>query len=77
MNMQEDGHYWDRETLHRVVRIKELTRILGLSRSTIYNKLSPRSKFYDPDFPKPLRLGSSSVGWLLSSVHQWLASRIN
>ncbi|MDH1451994.1 helix-turn-helix transcriptional regulator [Aeromonas caviae] len=49
---------------------------MGLSRSTIYNKLNPKSKSYDPDFPKPLRLGSSSVGWLLSSVHQWLTSRI-
>ncbi|MGL5472962.1 MAG: helix-turn-helix transcriptional regulator [Shewanella sp.] len=77
MNLQDKGHYWDRETLRRVVRIKELTRIVGLSRSTIYNKLNPKSKGYDPEFPKPLRLGASSVGWLLSSVDQWLISRIN
>ncbi|MGL5110633.1 MAG: helix-turn-helix transcriptional regulator [Vibrio ordalii] len=77
MNLQDKGHYWDRETLRRVVRIKELTRIVGLSRSTIYNKLNPKSKGYDPEFPKPLRLGAASVGWLLSSVDQWLISRIN
>ena len=40
----------------RIVRMKELTQILGISRSTIYDKLNPKSRRYDPRFPKPLRL---------------------
>ncbi|UBO72982.1 helix-turn-helix transcriptional regulator [Aeromonas rivuli] len=59
----------------RVVRIKELVTILGLSRSTIYNKLNASSKAYDDGFPKPIRLGAASVGWMLTEVYAWLQSR--
>ncbi|CAJ2794130.1 helix-turn-helix transcriptional regulator [Burkholderia gladioli] len=58
-----------------VLRIKELTQQTGLARSTIYEKLKASSKHYDPTFPKPIRLGTASVGWLSSEVDQWIASR--
>ncbi|WP_244746207.1 helix-turn-helix transcriptional regulator [Paraburkholderia terricola] len=58
-----------------VLRIKELTHKTGLARSTIYDKLSPSSKRFDATFPKPIRLGMSSVGWLESEVEAWIASR--
>ncbi|MGO2334684.1 helix-turn-helix transcriptional regulator [Providencia sp.] len=61
----------------RILRMTELTVILGISRSSIYEKLNPRSKYYDEDFPKPIKLGASSVGWQYASVEKWLASRIN
>ena len=62
----------------RIVRMKELTQILGISRSTIYDKLNPKSRRYDPRFPKPLRLGSigttNAVGWPRYSIQDWLLS---
>ncbi|CAJ3454290.1 phage transcriptional regulator, AlpA [Burkholderia pseudomallei] len=58
-----------------VLRIKELTQRTGLARSTIYDKLKASSKQYDATFPKPVRLGASSVGWLSSEVDQWIAAR--
>ncbi|HEQ1857600.1 TPA: AlpA family phage regulatory protein [Providencia alcalifaciens] len=60
----------------RILRMAELTVMLGISRSSIYEKLNPRSKYYDADFPKPIKLGASSVGWQYASVEKWLASRI-
>lgn len=60
----------------RILRMTELTVMLGISRSSIYEKLNPRSKYYDPDFPKPIKLGASSVGWQYASVEKWLTSRI-
>ncbi|HDR9076027.1 TPA: AlpA family transcriptional regulator [Burkholderia vietnamiensis] len=60
-----------------VLRIKELTQKTGLARSTIYDKLNASSKQYDATFPKPVRLGASSVGWISSEVDQWIASRIH
>jgi len=47
---------------------------LGLSRSTIYNKMNPRSRWYDNRFPAPRRLGGSSIGWLLADIEEWLHS---
>ena len=65
-----------RELSIRILRMTELTAILGISRSNIYEKLNPRSKYYDEDFPKPIKLGASSVGWQYASVEKWLASRM-
>lgn len=59
----------------RILRMTELTVILGISRSSIYEKLNPHSKYYDEDFPKPIKLGISSVGWLYSEIEKWVASR--
>jgi prophage regulatory protein len=40
-----------------ILRMTELTAILGISRSSIYEKLNPKSRYYDAEFPKPVRLG--------------------
>lgn len=58
--------------LSRVIRMKELTLILGLSRSTIYDKLNSNSARYDPDFPKQIKLGQSSIGWLEMDIQNWI-----
>ncbi|UNP87528.1 AlpA family phage regulatory protein [Aeromonas encheleia] len=59
----------------RVVRRKELSEILGLSASTIYDRMNPKSKRFDPTFPRPIQLGMASVGWNLSVVMAWIAAR--
>ncbi|WP_315689194.1 helix-turn-helix transcriptional regulator [Enterobacter roggenkampii] len=59
----------------RILRMAELTVLLGISRSSIYEKLNPKSRYYDADFPKPIRLGAASVGWRSTSVDEWIASR--
>ncbi|ATY82053.1 AlpA family phage regulatory protein [Aeromonas veronii] len=56
----------------RIIRMPELTRLIGLSRSTIYDRLNPESKRFDPTFPPPLKLGRSAVGWHLGAVLEWI-----
>lgn len=59
----------------RIIRINELQRLIGLSRSTIYDRLNPQSKRYDPSFPKPVKIGASAsaaVGWRLDGVMLWI-----
>ncbi|NHV25941.1 AlpA family transcriptional regulator [Burkholderia sp. D-99] len=58
-----------------ILRLKRLKEKTGISRSTVYNKMNPESKYYDAEFPRPIRLGDSSVGWRESDVDAWLASR--
>lgn len=53
----------------RILRMPELTMILGISRSSIYEKLNPKSRYYDADFPRPVRLGTASVGWQSDPTH--------
>ena len=58
----------------QVIRMKDLVVMLGLSRSTIYNKINPRSRWNDNRFPAPRRLGGASIGWLLADIEEWLHS---
>lgn len=59
-----------------ISRRRDLERRLGLSCSTIYDKINTRSPRYDPTFPKPIRLGSGAVGWLEHEVDEWLIRQI-
>ncbi|MDH1799302.1 MULTISPECIES: helix-turn-helix transcriptional regulator [Acinetobacter] len=59
----------------QIIRLPKVVEICGLSRSTVYEKLNPRSRRHDPTFPKPLRLGTSAIGWLQHEIEAWLFSK--
>lgn len=59
----------------RVLRLKQLQERIGLSRSTIYDRLNSSSPRYDKNFPKSFRLGGVAVGWLESEVEEWICDR--
>jgi prophage regulatory protein len=59
----------------KVLRLKGVMHKTGDGRSTIYNKNNPASKYYDPTYPKPIRLGAKSVGWIESEIDAWIESR--
>lgn len=61
----------------RILRIKQLSTIIGLARSTIYDRLNPKSPRHDPSFPKPIKLGMTSIGWLQTEVDQWIQSKVS
>ena len=53
----------------QLYRTKELTELLGISRSTLYNwTLSGH-------FPKPIKLGSRAIAWSESDVQDWIYSQ--
>lgn len=54
---------------HQIYRIREVTRITGLSRSTVYAYIA------EGNFPRPLRLGVRAVGWSSDALFKWLAER--
>lgn len=61
-----------------LIRRREVERRLGISRSTIYDKLSPTSPRHDPNFPKPVSLGGCgrSVGFVESEVDAYLEALV-
>lgn len=60
-----------------IIRLKQVLERTGLSRSTIYDKINPKSSRFDPLFPKQLHLGTGSVGWVESEITAWLDERKN
>lgn len=61
-----------------ILRLKELLRRTGLSRSAVYYKMDHLHRLYDPNFPKSVRLSlhGSAVGWVEHECEAWLESRI-
>lgn len=53
-----------------ILRLPTVKTRTGLSRSTIYLRIS------DGTFPKPVSLGARAVGWLESDVERWICCRI-
>lgn len=57
---------------HKVLRLKQVIERIGLGRSTIYDRLNVNSPRYDRSFPKPIKLGSTAVGWVESEITAWI-----
>ena len=55
---------------HVILRLPAVKARTGLSRSTIYLRVSQRM------FPEPVRLGQRSVGWLETEIHDWITARV-
>jgi len=53
-----------------ILRLPAVKARTGLSRSTIYLRVS------DGSFPRPVSLGARAVGWLESDVEGWISRRI-
>lgn len=51
----------------RVLRLPEVLALTGLSRSTIYSRMS------QGEFPTSVRLGLRAVGWRAADVYEWIS----
>ena len=40
----------------KILRVKHMKDKLAMSVASLYNKMNPRSKYYDATFPRPIRL---------------------
>lgn len=55
---------------HTILRLPTVKARTGLSRSTIYLRVSEGS------FPAPVSLGGRAVGWIEAEVSDWLNQQI-
>ena len=53
-----------------ILRLPEVKKTTGLSRSTLYARISQGT------FPKPVNLGARAVGWIEAEIQEWLQRRI-
>jgi prophage regulatory protein len=54
----------------RLLRLPDVMRLTGLSRSTIYHLASTL------DFPKPVKLGNRVSAWVACEVTEWIDCRV-
>lgn len=60
----------------RILRMRHVTAQLAISRSTVNDWLDPKSPRYDCTFPKPIRLGRASIGWLSTDIAAFIEQRV-
>lgn len=62
----------------RLLRLPEVLLLTGYKRSSIYGKTDPKSRQFDPTFPRRVQLsrfGRGAVGWFESEILAWVESR--
>lgn len=59
----------------RILRIADVSAVLGRSRSAIYAMLDASCPSYDPTFPRPIRLSPRTIGWRYTNILEWIESR--
>lgn len=55
-----------------ILRMPDMVKRTGLSRSVIYERQDKKSPRYAEDFPKSFSLGGTAVGWFENEVDAWL-----
>jgi prophage regulatory protein len=58
-----------------VLRVKQLAAHLSISKSAIYERINPHSRYYDASFPKPIKLGSATC-FCQHEVNAYLESKM-
>jgi len=63
-----------------ILRLKQAASRIGLRRSSIYDRLNPKSPRFDPSFPKPIVLGQGertrAIGFIEAEVEEWIQRQI-
>ena len=55
--------------MHKILRLPEVKNLTGLSRSSIYLRVS------NGDFPESISLGGRAVGWFEEDIQNWLEQK--
>jgi prophage regulatory protein len=58
------------ESPTRFLRLPQVKQRTGLSRSSVYAKVSLRK------FPAPINLGTRAVAWIESEIEEWINDRV-
>lgn len=53
----------------RIIRTEDLTRLLGLSRATIFRNVKAGR------FPALMKISQRAIGWRIDDVEAWIAAR--
>lgn len=64
----------------KFIKVSLVLAKTAMSKASLYNRLDSNSPFFDPTFPKQVKLSASPKGrvaWLESEINDWMNSRLS
>lgn len=59
----------------KIINRKQVCEKCNRSRSGIYYMVKPGSPMFDPTFPRPVKIGARSIGWIESEIDDWIKTK--
>lgn len=57
---------------NRLLRLRDVCERLGVSKSTVYNWLNSQSRYHRANFPRPVRIGVASIGFVEQEIDAYI-----
>ena len=55
--------------MNQLINLKQVVELIGVCRSTIYEMMDENSPYYDPTFPKKVKITQNRIGWSAWEVY--------
>ena len=62
--------------MNQLINIHQVVDIVGVARSTIYVIMDEFSPYYDPTFPKKVKITQNRIGWSAWEINQWIETKL-
>ena len=62
--------------MNQLINIHQVVGIVGVARSTIYAMMDEFSPYYDPTFPKKVKITQNRIGWSAWEINQWIETKL-
>ncbi|HIQ35073.1 MAG: AlpA family phage regulatory protein [Proteobacteria bacterium] len=62
--------------MNQIISLHQVIALTGVCRSTIYEMMDEDSPYYDPTFPKKVKITQKRIGWSAYEIHQWIESKL-
>lgn len=62
--------------MNQLINIKQVALFTGVGRSTIYEMMDEDSPYYDPTFPKKVKITQNRIGWSAWEINQWIENKL-
>ena len=62
--------------MNQLINLKQVVELISVCRSTIYEMMDENSPYYDPTFPRKVKITQNRIGWSAYEIHQWIESKL-
>ena len=62
--------------VNQLINLKQVVELIDVCRSTIYEMMDENSPYYDPTFPKKVKITQNRIGWSAWEINQWIEAKL-